>query len=31
MLLSRNWLKEFTDTTEIADRDFCEAMTMSGS
>lgn len=31
MLLSRNWLKEFTDTTEVADRDFCEAMTMSGS
>lgn len=31
MLLSRNWLKEFTDTSEIKDRDFCEAMTMSGS
>ena len=31
MLLSRNWLKEFTDTAEIADREFCEAMTMSGS
>ena len=31
MLLSRNWLKEFTDTAEISDREFCEAMTMSGS
>lgn len=31
MLLSRNWLKEFTDTTDIPNREFCERMTMSGS
>lgn len=31
MLLSRKWLQEFTDTADIENRAFCEAMTMSGS
>ena len=31
MLLSRNWLKEFTDTADVPNREFSERMTMSGS
>ena len=31
MLLSRNWLNEFVDLSEINDHDFSEAMTLSGS
>lgn len=31
MDLSRNWLKEFVDVSEVSDREFAERMTMSGS
>ena len=31
MDLSRKWLTEFVDVTDISDRDFSEAMTLSGS
>ncbi len=31
MLLSRKWLSEFVAVPEISDRDFAEAMTLSGS
>ena len=31
MKLSRKWLNEFVDVAEINDRDFAEAMTLSGS
>jgi len=31
MLLSREWLTEFTDVRSVGDHDFCEAMTLSGS
>ncbi len=31
MLLSRKWLREFTDTEKVNDKDFAEAMTLSGS
>ena len=31
MDLSRNWLSEFVDTADISDKDFCDAMTLSGS
>ena len=31
MLLSRNWLNEFVDLSAVNDRDFSEAMTLSGS
>ena len=31
MLLSRNWLNEFVDVSDIPDHDFSEAMTISGS
>jgi len=31
MDLSRNWLNEFVDLTDISDKDFCDAMTLSGS
>ena len=31
MLLSRNWLSEFVDLSEVNDHDFSEAMTLSGS
>ena len=31
MDLSRNWLNEFVDLADISDRDFSEAMTLSGS
>ena len=31
MDLSRKWLNEFVDTEDINDKDFCEAMTLSGS
>ena len=31
MKLSRNWLHEFVDIGPVGDRDFAEAMTLSGS
>ena len=31
MDLSRNWLSEFVDAADISDKDFCDAMTLSGS
>ena len=31
MLLSRNWLNEFVDVSDVPDHEFCEAMTISGS
>ena len=31
MKLSRKWLNEFVDVAEVGDRDFAEAMTLSGS
>ena len=31
MLLSRSWLNEFVDLSEVNDHDFSEAMTLSGS
>ena len=31
MNLSRKWLTEFVDVGEMSDRDFAEAMTLSGS
>ena len=31
MLLSRNWLSEFVDLSNVNDHDFSEAMTLSGS
>ncbi len=31
MLLSREWLSEFTDTSNIDDKEFANAMTLSGS
>ena len=31
MILSRKWLNEFVDVSDISDREFDEAMTLSGS
>ena len=31
MKLSRKWLNEFVDVAQVGDRDFAEAMTLSGS
>ena len=31
MKLSRKWLQEFVDLSGVGDRDFAEAMTLSGS
>ena len=31
MILSRNWLNEYVDVSDISDRDFAEGMTISGS
>ena len=31
MDLSRNWLSEFVDTSDIDDKTFCDALTLSGS
>ena len=31
MLLSRNWLTEYVDVSDVNDHDFSEAMTLSGS
>ena len=31
MLLSRNWLNEFVDVSEVNDHDFSEDMTLSGA
>ncbi|MBR5381834.1 MAG: phenylalanine--tRNA ligase subunit beta, partial [Oscillospiraceae bacterium] len=31
MDLSRNWLNDYVDLTDISDKDFCDAMTLSGS
>ena len=31
MKLSRKWLNEFVDVGSVSDRDFAEAMTLSGS
>ncbi len=31
MLLSRNWLKEFTDTSSYGDKEFADTMTLTGS
>ena len=31
MDLSRNWLSEFVDVSDINDKDFCDALTLSGS
>ena len=31
MKLSRKWLQEFVDVGPVSDRDFAEAMTISGS
>ena len=31
MNLSKKWLNEFVDVAEINDKDFAEAMTLSGS
>ena len=31
MDLSRKWLSEFVDTADIGDKDFCDALTLSGS
>ena len=31
MDLSRKWLNEFVETSDIGDKDFAEAMTLSGS
>ena len=31
MDLSRKWLREFVDTADLSDKDFCDAMTLSGS
>ena len=31
MLLSRNWLNEFVNLSDVSDHDFSEAMTLSGS
>ena len=31
MILSRKWLNEFVDLGSVGDRDFAEAMTLSGS
>ena len=31
MKLSRKWLNEFVDVANVGDRDFAEAMTLSGS
>ena len=30
MDLSRNWLNEFVDLTDISDKEFCDGMTLSG-
>ncbi|MBR1497720.1 MAG: hypothetical protein IJ617_08860, partial [Oscillospiraceae bacterium] len=31
MDLSRKWLSEFVDTSDIGDKAFCDALTLSGS
>ena len=31
MILSRKWLEDYVDTKDISDKDFCDAMTLSGS
>ena len=31
MLLSRKWLNSFVDCSAVGDREFAEAMTLSGS
>lgn len=31
MLMSRKWLNEFVDTSDLTDKQFCDAMTLSGS
>ena len=31
MNLSRKWLNEFVDVSDVSDREFAEAMTLSGS
>lgn len=31
MILSRKWLKDYVDLSDISDKEFCDAMTLSGS
>lgn len=31
MILSRKWLEDYVDTKDISDKEFCDAMTLSGS
>lgn len=31
MILSRKWLEDYVDTKDISNKDFCDAMTLSGS
>lgn len=31
MILSRKWLQDYVDTKDISDKEFCDAMTLSGS
>ena len=31
MILSRKWLEDYVDTKDISDKDFCDAITLSGS
>lgn len=31
MILSRKWLEDYVNTKDISDKDFCDAMTLSGS
>lgn len=31
MILSRKWLEDYVDTKDISNKEFCDAMTLSGS
>ena len=31
MILSRKWLKDYVDLSDISDKEFCDEMTLSGS
>lgn len=31
MILSRKWLKDYVNLDDISDKEFCDAMTLSGS
>ena len=31
MILSRKWLEDYVNTKDISNKEFCDAMTLSGS